>query len=306
VVKVKQRVHREWFRPVSRGGRKSCPSCHERLLPGEYIWSLGNYVRAKWRSVKDVCKACWPKVREELLQHEAACPANCTIELRGRGANLPAWMHLRRQIVPTDVTEIVAAIDWPAADWAGQCYGAAKAIRDAYRMDARLCYGHYTGPVSPDGHFGAHAKRLFQRHGWLELWDGRVYDPTRWAFEGAEPRIYVAENDGEYDLGGQKFMAEIHMLCEPVPPEDDADNFRHYLKVDTANANALLESWFGHSNWVNRAQLFWLAHVPLPMLQEHEADVPIYRAIVAAGDGAVLPIDQRRYVLGEDLGESQS
>lgn len=88
------RVHNEWFRQVDRGGRKSCPSCRAKLEPGEKIWSWGEYLRAKWHSVKDVCKNCWPEVRKRLLAHEKDCPENCTIELCGRGDQLPHWMTL--------------------------------------------------------------------------------------------------------------------------------------------------------------------------------------------------------------------
>lgn len=90
----KQRIHREWFRPVERGGRKSCPSCKAKLELGEWIWSWGEYHNAKWHNVQDVCKSCWPKVAERLRTHQTDCPDNCVIELVCREAPKPTWMTL--------------------------------------------------------------------------------------------------------------------------------------------------------------------------------------------------------------------
>ena len=90
---IKYRTHREWFRPVERKKRKSCPSCKAKLEPGEWIWCWGEYVYGKWRNVKDVCKACWPSVREELNQHGRSC--GCVIELTPYHATLPKWLTLK-------------------------------------------------------------------------------------------------------------------------------------------------------------------------------------------------------------------
>jgi hypothetical protein len=91
----KPRNHNEWFRTVSLGGRKSCPCCHQKLLPGESIWSWGEYVGGpSWRTVKYFCKLCFPtEVQEPLIHH--AGPCGCTITLVGyQGATLPSWLNL--------------------------------------------------------------------------------------------------------------------------------------------------------------------------------------------------------------------
>lgn len=101
--KTKQRLHREWFRPVLRGNRKSCPSCGEKLR-GEQIWCHGEYVNAKWRNVEDFCRRCWDGVRAKLLAH--AGPCGCQFELVGYHTGLPWWLSLKPRTVPTTVTEI--------------------------------------------------------------------------------------------------------------------------------------------------------------------------------------------------------
>lgn len=89
--KAKPRVHREHFRQVSLGGRKSCPSCGEKLNGGS-IWSWGEYVNAKWRTVKHFCEKCFPKIRLQLLEHKAEC--GCAFELKGYHCSLPKWLTL--------------------------------------------------------------------------------------------------------------------------------------------------------------------------------------------------------------------
>lgn len=89
---AKVRLHREWFRTVSLGGRKSCPSCSAKLN-GQSVWSWGEYVTWKWRTVKHFCPACFPPIRRDLVNHTAGC--GCEIELVGYGGErLPEWLTL--------------------------------------------------------------------------------------------------------------------------------------------------------------------------------------------------------------------
>ena len=89
-----KRSHREWFRPVS-AGRKSCPSCHAKLGPGESPWSWGEYVYGKWRTVQHFCRECWPPIAVRLVAHPIACHPPCEIELAAYGsAKLPEWLTI--------------------------------------------------------------------------------------------------------------------------------------------------------------------------------------------------------------------
>jgi hypothetical protein len=90
---AKQRVHNEYFRTVSLGGRKSCPECKEKLPRGEYIWSWGEYVNAKWRTVRRFCVQCWPDIQRDLEVHKSEC--GCDFQLVGyQGTTLPPWLTL--------------------------------------------------------------------------------------------------------------------------------------------------------------------------------------------------------------------
>lgn len=90
---ARPRSHNEWFRPVSLGGRKSCPSCPAKLGPGESVWSWGEYVNGKWRTVDHFCRECFPRnVRRRLSGHTDTC--GCEVNLVGYHTSLPAWLTL--------------------------------------------------------------------------------------------------------------------------------------------------------------------------------------------------------------------
>ena len=93
-MKTKLRQHNEWFRPISLGNRKSCPTCKNKLKPREMIWSWGEYHNAKWRTVKHFCSQCFAEeVRKPLLEHTGDC--GCTINLVVREAPQPEWLTLK-------------------------------------------------------------------------------------------------------------------------------------------------------------------------------------------------------------------
>lgn len=89
----KTRQHNEWFRTVSLGGRKSCPTCKCKLEAGESIWTWGEYIRAKWRNIGHFCKHCWEReVAGRLRDHTSDC--GCTVNLVMYHAIRPDWMIL--------------------------------------------------------------------------------------------------------------------------------------------------------------------------------------------------------------------
>ncbi len=72
----KQRVHNEYFRCISL---KHCPICNARNVQ---VWSWGEYVNGKWRTVSHFCNECIQQVIEpRLLAHAKQC--GCTFELKG-------------------------------------------------------------------------------------------------------------------------------------------------------------------------------------------------------------------------------
>ena len=100
--KKQHRNHNEWFRQVSLGNRKSCPCCKAKLAENESIWSWGEYVSGKWRTVKYFCRNCFEaEVASLLVSHADDC--GCLITLVGYHCTLPDWLGLdsKMYLVPS-------------------------------------------------------------------------------------------------------------------------------------------------------------------------------------------------------------
>jgi len=106
---------------------------------------------------------------------------------------------------------LAAEIDLPIADWPGNCHAVASAVLErAPVAGMRLVRGHFHGFVSRRSVYSGSPCQ----HSWLELEDGRILDPTRWAMERPDsPEIYCGENDA-YDEAG----LEIAASAPPIFP----------------------------------------------------------------------------------------
>lgn len=91
-MKKAERIHREWFRPISLNNRRSCPECLQKLPPEESIWSWGEYRYAKWKTVMHFCRQCFPVIQAHLIIHAGGC--GCKFELVGKEVKLPDWLTL--------------------------------------------------------------------------------------------------------------------------------------------------------------------------------------------------------------------
>jgi hypothetical protein len=123
-----------------------------------------------------------------------------------------------------------------------------------------------------------------------------IIDPTRWVFEGVEPYIYVGRND-HYDMGGNELRAALRQPC----PAYDSTAPRSKLavwKYDRKAHQFVMAKMFGGAPGVTERMAAWLANAPLGDLGRFAA--PIYRALIDAGHGAHIPIDNRHAVVGEE------
>lgn len=176
----------------------------------------------------------------------------------------------------------------PAAEWEGRCFEIASAIVDAKLVKGRAIYGHWLGPIAKGSIFYSRRHLGFCHHGWIELPNGNVLDPTRWTFEMVPP--YLFEGPGtEYDEGGNLFR---EIIRRPVPPFKGPSILR--LK---GLPLAHVQECVGDKAGFDVGRMIWLANLPLNLLRPHEK--AIYTAFVKAGEAAYIPIDNRRKVLGE-------
>lgn len=190
-------------------------------------------------------------------------------------------------------------------EWAGQCHQAATAVVDLLgRENATVRRGYFTGETRVGAYFYGRACQ----HSWCELRDGRVLDPTRFAFtaEAAWP-LWVGD-DRDYDIGGCKGSA-------PFGKAPDSDFTRGHPLVTVRITSKALEStgldfcmdpdllgaW---SAELTLPQVFWLANLPVKeeaglgqLSREWAPDV--FRAIVAAGMRSAIPIDRLDWMCPE-------
>jgi len=185
----------------------------------------------------------------------------------------------------TTVAAVAEAIGIPAEKWPGRCYEIAGLCKLAGVVKGLLCYGHYIGPVTPGTLF---AGKPIVRHGWVELKDYRVWDPTRWVIEGRSPYIYTGTGE-DYDYGGQRLL---EMMQRPAPTPLPAKAIPHYrLRLDKP-----VLAWLGKNLGVTRFyggisldQAHWIANLPLRTLGEMAR--PIYLELKRLRLEARVPLD---------------
>lgn len=180
-----------------------------------------------------------------------------------------------------DIDNVAEAIGLPITEWPGKCHQIACAMNEVYKIGLTR-YGHYAGPIHPDSIFGG---RRWSRHGWIQphATDALVVDPTRWCFTMEEPEIYYGLAV-DYDAGGNWIRP-----VRPMPEGDGDIDLRLSLacRVDLELPPLLTVE-----------QVLWLANLPMTQWAPYEREV--VESLVASGNGAFVPIDNRRIALGQD------
>jgi hypothetical protein len=195
--------------------------------------------------------------------------------------------------------EIANLIGMDLVDWPGRCHEVALKIVHSETIEGEARYGLYHGPIHKDSRF---AGRQFTRHGWIEVPDGRIVDPTRWVFESCLPYLYVCPGDNaEYDFGGNNTHEATMGPCPKLDPSGPVFTME-LLALPAMKVAGLTgeEMEVAHPRCkvvLGNDQLFWLANYPLRKLVPHATDV--YREIIRLGHVGYIPIDNRRLILGE-------
>lgn len=189
--------------------------------------------------------------------------------------------------------QIADAINFPVEKWPGQCSGVANSCLQAKVVRGRLCYGHYVGPIAQTGHF---AGRPFAHHAWIELRDGRIWDPTRWVFEDVAPYIYIGPND-HYDFGGNAVNAAMRGAYPDVGATERPTVDLSSIPAKHRRAiGRVIEAWDGTGK-VTPRQAHWLGNVNIFSLPEPTCRA-LFKALIAAGHGASIPVDNRQRIMG--------
>jgi len=186
-----------------------------------------------------------------------------------------------------DIEDIEYTINLKADEWPGRCHEIACAVLEHCLIPGIDRYGLYHGYINPNSIFG---NRSFTAHGWIELEDDSILDPTRWVFECEEPYVYHGTyDDGEYDIGGNDLKTSIR---NPFP--QDQRDAECYNVPDMISMG--LEHVIGNNpTSVNRDQLFWLANCH-PDVLGYIAK-PLYNWIDESNMKCYIPIDNWKMVM---------
>lgn len=180
--------------------------------------------------------------------------------------------------------EVAEQIGIPLNRWPGNCFAVAKAMERKGLVRGQAVYGLWLGRVAPGSLF--HGNPIIQ-HGWLKEPDGTVIDPTRFEFEQVAPYIFVGPNNGLYDEGGNTLLRDFETAC----PAFDAGQRIVHLELPAA-AQLWLAGHTRTTTIVTVDQAFWLGNLSLMTLGDHAES--LYRALIAAGYGEAIPLDNRR------------
>ena len=191
------------------------------------------------------------------------------------------------------IEDVEKAIKLPTEQWRGKCHQIAALMLEHKLIKGKLRYGHWTGPVVNGSKFEKYPDGLVH-HGWIELPNGQIVDPTRFDFEQKPPYIYVGPND-YYDAGGNEYRLKT---MQPAPQFNFEEKCID-LTVDNTDAIEFIENHLNRKVIDKRViitvkQAFWLANLPLQILDK--AAKPIYSALIKAEMGAFIPFDNRKLV----------
>lgn len=191
------------------------------------------------------------------------------------------------------VVKVEAVIGVQTEEWKGNCYGIASLCLDKGLVpNGILRYGHYRGPIHKDSMFAKSRGMGFCQHGWIELPDNTVWDPTRWVFENVEPYIYIGKND-HYDVGGN-----IHRMATRMPaPKFDESAKMIELVAEDAVLNIVKDILRDHrqGNKFTINQVGWIANED-PRTFGNMAK-SFYKSLEKCKMDAFVPVDNWRMVM---------
>lgn len=185
------------------------------------------------------------------------------------------------------------ALGEKAEAWKGRCFEIASRLVREGLVTGHAVYGHWRGDVAKGSMFYG-STCGFVQHGWVVLADGRIFDPTRWAFENVLPYLHVGPGSAaECDEGGNIFRRTMQ---GPPPPYDEHETqynltptllgsaaWRHVerlLRMDVVEQKPGI---------LDADQLFWLANADYDSLRPYATE--IYTAIERLGQRALIPFD---------------
>lgn len=90
------------------------------------------------------------------------------------------------------IADVAAAIGAPPERWPSIAREIPARVLEAEIAAGSAVTGRWVGPIAHASPFAEHWTTNGVEHHWIELHDGRVLDPLRWALEADAPYVYLA------------------------------------------------------------------------------------------------------------------
>jgi ribosome modulation factor len=220
-------------------------------------------------------------------------------DARGAGRFAEYRMNEVKSLLPT-IAQIEAVIG-PTENWKGNCYGVAEALLQSGLLQpvidkfgpAQATYGQYCGVVLSGNQFSG---KPFVRHGWIEIEEGIVIDPTYWVFLNEKPELRVCGVE-DYDMAARRLRSAV--LKDNDAPEFQEEDGIVRWTINNPEVTAAVADLLGKKSRVEEGlitvnQARWIGNRPLSELKANAA--VIYGALDILGLRAMIPLDNRRYV----------
>lgn len=190
----------------------------------------------------------------------------------------------------TRVLRLARAIKLDLHEWPGNCYAVAAKIYQAHMVPrrSRVRYGTYHGEIASGSIFQG---REFTHHGWIELPDNRIYDPTKWVFTDTVPEVWIGEYSDDYDIASQRLTAALAQYSPPSLVAEKVKLTRKEARVLAAYVPDLKDS-------VSLADIYRIAHMPPSVLGN--LGRPLYTVIKNLGHACFIPFDFWQLVMNDD------
>ncbi len=180
--------------------------------------------------------------------------------------------------------------------WEGNCYSLACAFLKHKLVKGVARYGHWRGPVSPQCKmfFNSWQAMGWSNHGWVEMPDNKICDPTRWVFEAVEPYIFIGvDHDDYYDVNGNRWYATLERPVPVAKPGDRTIKSPKEKELKDFVHKRLLRS----NTKVTLQQACWIGNRPPDEMFPYTKQ--IYLWLKVEGKLAYVPIENQLLVLNK-------
>jgi len=188
----------------------------------------------------------------------------------------------------------LSRIDRKTARLENNCHPAATALADLLQagLKARVRRGHWLGRNAQREDVG------FAQHSWVQVEvplpsGALILDPTQYVFTGEPPHIAITTaDDRRYDAGSYRLRALVKGPI--VMPPRRGKTMTADLPLETKR---FLRQRYGKRDWSRwtAEEMHAIGNTNPQELGEHAR--PLFKALVASGRPALIPIDARREVL---------